>query len=358
MARSTAIARSKREIRLPSTRCAFVQRLSKALGEKCGVEPRSRLVAGVSGGADSYALLAGLAALGRRKHLQYEVHAVYVHHHLRLEADEEARAVRERCERLGISCEVADIHPAEHSGNLHANARRLRYEAMARAASGLKADAMVTAHHGDDLLETILMRLARGAGGAGLRALAPMRWRSRMKGVPLIRPLLNQTHEDCIELLRSIAWTWFEDAGNRDERRSRNALRGRLAEALRPEERSRTARRIHQTMEAAEEGDRTLRSKARRALTRARQGEEGTYCRSAIAKERVQVACEMLRQGLRNAGAEKGMRHATALAAVRAIRAANEGRRTIRMGDGWEVRISARTVVIARSEGSRGKRRE
>lgn len=353
-----ATASTKRDLRLPSTRCAFVQRLSAALAENCGVEPRSRLVAGVSGGADSFALLAGLAALAKRKHLEYEVHAVYVHHHLRGEADEEAREVHARCGRLGIASEIADIRPAEQPGNLYANARRLRYEVLARVATRLGADAMVTAHHGDDLLETMLMRMARGAGGSGLRALAPMRWRCRMKGVMLIRPLLNQTHEDCTELLRSIEWTWFEDAGNRDERRSRNALRERLAGVLRPEERARTARRIHQTMEAAAEGDRTLRAKARQALRRARESGEGTYRRSEMAMERVQVACEMLRQGLQNAGAEWGSRHATVLAAVRAMRSPDRARRTIPMGDGWEVRISAKTVVIARSDEPRGKRRE
>lgn len=196
--------------RLPGTRTRFVRHLASALSGPCGVQPRSGLVLGVSGGADSLALVAGISALAQRPHLQYDLTIAHIHHHLRSESDEEARSVRDLAARLGLRFEHRDVYP-NPSTNTAATARSLRYDALGSIAHDLDAAGVVTAHHGTDQLETVLLALARGTGIDGLAA---MSWRTTLHGVEILRPLLDQTHDDCVALCESIGWQWHEDPSN------------------------------------------------------------------------------------------------------------------------------------------------
>jgi len=227
----------------PSTRLAFVSALARALDTRCGVREGDRLVLAVSGGADSMALLLTLVALARRTHRRYELVVTHVNHHLRAEADAEARCVHEVAGALGVECVIRDVHPRAAAGNLAAAARELRYAALAEVVRQRGAAAIVTAHHGTDQLETFMMSLLRGAGLDGLAALA---WRAGRWGVDIIRPMLDQTHDDCVALCRRCGWSWAEDASNQDETKRRNAIRARLLPPLlelSPE----FDRRIHRT---------------------------------------------------------------------------------------------------------------
>jgi len=200
-------------MQLPSCRTRFVRLFGQSLAVSCEIEPGAVLVAAVSGGADSLAMLAGLSALARRPHLGYEIVVVHVHHHLRSEADEEAGLVESVAEGLGLPFEQVDIDGGKmrSRGNLASRLREQRYRALARIAGERGATAVVTGHHGTDQVETVLMAMLRGAS---LDGLAGMRWRSVLHGVPIVRPLLNQSHTDCVELCRSIGWTWCEDRSN------------------------------------------------------------------------------------------------------------------------------------------------
>lgn len=214
---------------VPSTRLAFVSAVARALDTRCAVREGDRLVLAVSGGADSIALLLAMVALARRTHRRYELIVAHVNHHLRPEADAEARGVGEVAAGLGVECIICDIHPGAEGGNLAAAARERRYAALTGIVRERRAAAIVTAHHGTDQLETLMMSLLRGAGLDGLAALA---WRANRWGVDLIRPMLDQTHDDCIGLCQRCGWSWAEDASNQDETKRRNAIRARLLPLL------------------------------------------------------------------------------------------------------------------------------
>src|SRR5262245_31700790 len=119
------------------------------------------LVLGVSGGADSVALLLACAVLAQRSknngHVRLIPIAVHVHHHLRASAGADASWVQKLCQKLGIECVVEHVRPGELNGNVSANARMLRYEVLARSARRFGAAHVAVAHHGEDQLETVLI---------------------------------------------------------------------------------------------------------------------------------------------------------------------------------------------------------
>ena len=119
--------------------------------------------------------------------------------------------------------QVHDVRPdASAHGGLQADARRLRYDALARAAAGAGARHIAVAHHADDQLETMLMALGRGAG---LEGLAGMRWAHPIgEGLSLVRPLLAVPRRLCEDLCRAAGLPWRDDPGNRDP----GGLRARL----------------------------------------------------------------------------------------------------------------------------------
>lgn len=209
----------------------FARGVAANLARRCGITPGSGLLIAVSGGADSLAALAACAALAPRKHLRYRLTIAHIHHHLRPEAALEADAVRRLADALGLPFLQADITPKPgRRKGLAADARRLRYEALASLARQADADAAVTGHHGTDQLETLLLNLLRGAGPAGLAA---MGWRESIFGLTVVRPLLDRSHEECVDLCRRLGWPWFDDPTNSSPASSRALLRREVLPLLR-----------------------------------------------------------------------------------------------------------------------------
>lgn len=184
---------------------------------------QERLGLAVSGGPDSLALLllAHAVAPGR-------IAAATVDHGLRPANAEEAAMVAKICAGLGIAHATLAVSLA--SGNVQAEARVARYAALAEwmAANGLAA--LATAHHADDQAETLLLRLNRGSGVAGLagvreRGLVPQtRW-------PLIRPLLGWRRRELAALVEAAGLVAADDPSNRDDRFDRARIRKVLSGA-------------------------------------------------------------------------------------------------------------------------------
>jgi len=213
----------------------FVRPVARALRQRCGVRRGQRLVLAVSGGADSVAMLRAVAALAPRSKWQLTLVVAHVQHHLRDadgSADADAAFVEQLASALKLRFKRGDIDVAGR-GNTEANARRLRYAKLAEIAGQCHASAVVTGHHADDQLETVLMRLLRGASARGL---AGMRWSRRLEvasPLRLIRPLLAVTHAECVAYLQRLGQSWQEDATNEDTGRVRARLRSDVLPVLR-----------------------------------------------------------------------------------------------------------------------------
>ncbi len=220
----------------------LMRRLTHGLRQRCGVREGDTLLVAVSGGADSVALLRGLRLLAPRRRWRLTLHVGHVQHHLRPpeEAETDAAFVEALAGELSLPFHRRDI--TVPAGNVEAQARRLRYAALTGMARDAGASFIATAHHADDHLETILMRLLRGTTARGLRGIA---WRRAVKAespasapaerghasdtaavnLALIRPMLAATHAEAIDFLRVLNQAWREDATNADASRTRARLR-------------------------------------------------------------------------------------------------------------------------------------
>jgi tRNA(Ile)-lysidine synthase len=181
------------------------------------------LALAVSGGPDSLALLAlAHGAFGSR------CRVLTVDHGLRPEAAAEADAVGAIARALGLSHAVLRPEVAPGPGNVQARARAARYRAMAGWCSDHGIRFLLTAHHADDQAETLLLRLARGAGLDGLSGIRPARLIA--PGLWLLRPLLAERRATLGAIARATGWPVVDDPSNRDPRYDRTAARALLAE--------------------------------------------------------------------------------------------------------------------------------
>lgn len=171
----------------------------------------------LSGGVDSSLLLrvaAGCAPPG------VAVAAVHVNHGLSEHADSWEELCRRTCGELGVPVEVRRVSVDGGGPGLEGRAREARLACLA----GSGADAVLMAHHADDLAETLLLRALRGSGPRGLAAMRP---RSLLpgSGLPLLRPLLGFTRTEIEAEARRLGIEWAEDPANLDLAHNRNWLR-------------------------------------------------------------------------------------------------------------------------------------
>lgn len=166
-------------------------------------------------------LLANAALPGR-------VEAATVDHGLRAESASEARMVASVCAAIDVPHTVLPVQLA--GGNLQAEARAARYKALAGWLDERKLSALTTAHHADDQAETLLMRLNRASGVAGL---AGVRARGSLPGTTLLllRPLLGWRRAELAEIIAAAGIEPVQDASNVDDRFDRARLRKAMADA-------------------------------------------------------------------------------------------------------------------------------
>jgi tRNA(Ile)-lysidine synthase len=180
------------------------------------------IVLAVSGGPDSVALM-WLAARWRSKLKRGpRLIAVTVDHGLRKEAAREARDVKHLARSLGIEHRTLRWQGAKPKTGVPAAAREARYQLLARAAREAGATYVATAHTRDDQAETLLMRLLRGSGVAGLSAMAS---ETEREGMRLARPLLEISKAELIATLEAAGITFADDPTNRDASFTRPRLR-------------------------------------------------------------------------------------------------------------------------------------
>ena len=205
------------------------QRRSQVEGSRRG-QAAAPVILMVSGGADSMALLHMTATepidlgdgAGLTRVAQERLHVLHVNHLLRgADADADQHFVQEICDSLGIPCTVLRVDVAklaqERDGNVEEIGRRVRYDAARELAQKLCAEQgvsrqkakILTAHTADDRAETFMMNVMRGSGMSGLASIP------RHRGL-IYRPLLDYTHDQLKDWLKTRTLEWHEDATNTD----------------------------------------------------------------------------------------------------------------------------------------------
>lgn len=198
------------------------------------------VVVGVSGGADSVALLHSLLQL--RSELQLDLHVAHLDHQLRPESDQDAAFVAQLARQWGLPCYQQQLPPGalvEQSGGVEDAGRQARYTFFAQVAINVtppsEVPCVVLAHHADDQAETVLFHLLRGSGLRGLggmrwvQAIALRSWSSDpvLANVTLrvVRPLLGVRKTELVNYLQTHQLPWREDPSNQSAAFVRNRLR-------------------------------------------------------------------------------------------------------------------------------------
>jgi tRNA(Ile)-lysidine synthase len=260
-----------------------------------------RTLIACSGGMDSSALALALGAASRGLALGHIVHDLRPQEQALADRD----AVRALAERLGMPFLEASVSVRCEKGNLEAIARRLRYKELGGMAGSNAYSFIATAHQGDDQLETILMRLMRGAGPRGLSGIKASRLLSG-SAARVIRPMLGVTREDCERICRIAGHQWREDATNQDTDRLRAAVRARLVPEMRRLS-PHVARRARSSAELLADAADLVSGHAGALLAKAQVAQDGySWPRESLRTEPALVLGTMLRLAAANLTAGAG----------------------------------------------------
>lgn len=198
---------------------ALLDSLGAALSE---LGSGDQYLVGLSGGLDSVVLLHALASLREQSHPAIKLRAIHVNHQLQPAAADWELHCQELCTQLGIECITRRVEISDSSGIENA-AREARYREFEAALS--PPEALLLAHHRDDQMETVLLRLMRGAGSRGLGGIPA----SRALGASrLLRPLLAVDRAELLQYGETCELSWIEDESNADTSFDRNYCRHQL----------------------------------------------------------------------------------------------------------------------------------
>ena len=204
---------------------SFLDKIRNYISSNGLLEDGTKVIVGVSGGADSTALLLILLRLG------YRVHAVHCNFHLRgLESDRDQQFVTELCNKLGVEMDICQYntqqYASDHGISIEMAARELRYADFERIMHKCGASAVCIAHHRDDSVETVLLNLIRGTGIKGLTGIKP-------RNGHIIRPLLCVSRQDIENWLNEIGQPYVTDSTNLEADYTRNKIRNQLLPLMR-----------------------------------------------------------------------------------------------------------------------------
>ena len=185
------------------------------------------IVVAVSGGPDSMFLLKLL-----QDSLDKRIVVAHVHHNVRKESDEEALKLREYCDNNNMIFEIFKIESYPDGKFSEESARNIRYDFFDRVIKKYNSDILFTAHHGDDLVETILMRLTRGSSIKGYAGIPLI---STQRGYKIARPLLFVTKSEILEELEKTSMWYANDLSNNSMKYKRNRFRKNILPVLKEE---------------------------------------------------------------------------------------------------------------------------
>lgn len=212
----------------------FERAVRRAIRRRKLLEGTDRVVVAVSGGPDSMALLYALLRITRSGGSGPDLLVAHLDHGLRPDSGRDAAFVAAAADNAGLEAVVGRVDiaavAAERRQNLEAAAREERYAFLARVAAERGARAVATAHTASDQAETVLMRVARGAGPDGLVGIEAVR--TLAVDIRLVRPLLDVARDAVLAYCRDREIRFVDDVTNRDLERTRAYARHELLPRL------------------------------------------------------------------------------------------------------------------------------
>lgn len=190
-----------------------------------------KLLVAASGGPDSMALLDMLKKVEKKQ--GFSLIAAHFNHQLRSDSEEETRILTDYCQKNNVPLFVAkwDKNKQPKSG-IEAAAREVRYDFLTKVAKNETADYLLTAHHGDDLIENILLKFIRSGNPEEMNSLQVV---GTMHGVTLLRPLLSKSKAEILEYDQMHGIDYVVDSTNEEDDTMRNRLRHHVVPILKNE---------------------------------------------------------------------------------------------------------------------------
>ena len=186
---------------------------------KSGIKYKETVILGISGGPDSMALLHLFLKL--KKEMDLDLVCAHINHNVRKESDEEEEFVKSYCHKNGVIFESFKIQKYGDD-NFENEARHMRYTFFEKIINKYGAKYLITAHHGDDLMETILMRIARGSTLKGYSGFSKMITKKNYK---IIRPFITKTKQELLDYVKKNKIDYRIDKTNFDDSHTRNRYR-------------------------------------------------------------------------------------------------------------------------------------
>jgi len=197
--------------------------------EELNISKSKKLVVATSGGPDSMALLYVL------KNNNYSVVCAHVNHNLRSVSDDEYIFVKDYCKKNDIPFEGMKINSYKNNKFTEEEARNKRYTFFEEVLKKYNTDILLTAHHGDDLIETILMRIIRGSNIKGYKGFSKV---SKYKDFTILRPLVFYTKREIEEYIKDNNIPCVYDESNKSKKYRRNRIRLDILPSLKYEDKN------------------------------------------------------------------------------------------------------------------------
>jgi tRNA(Ile)-lysidine synthase len=311
--------------------------ISSALADG-GIAHGERILIALSGGADSVAMLHALHRLGG-----YPLTAAHLNHRLRgAESDRDEHFVRELCTRLQVELIVERADSLLGSSNLEERGRDLRHEFLNRVADRIAARRIALAHHADDQAETVMMRLLRGSGVAGLAAMT-----STGPG-RIVRPLLALPREQILAYLDAIGAAYVTDSSNLSPAILRNRIRHELIPLLEREYAPRLSRRLPELASEMRSLNDYLAGEAGRELHR-RQHSPARLDLNGFDQLHPALANAMLREWLRSLLGDLRRVYRDDIDRIRRLCEAAAPGSVAELAGGWRLRCEYAVAVLERA---------
>ena len=189
-----------------------------------------KVIVAVSGGPDSMCLLHLLDSL--KEKINLEIICAHVNHNIRKSSKKDEEFVKSFCEKRNLIFETMTID-FNSFDNFHNEARKIRYDFFEKLAKKYHAEYLMTAHHADDLMETILMRIVRGSSFSGYAGFRKWDQRDNYK---IVRPLIELSKEEIIQYLKENKINYIEDESNQKDDYTRNRYRHNIIPFLKNED--------------------------------------------------------------------------------------------------------------------------